>query len=263
MGHDCTYGEYDGMKRYTISYHESSLRNNNFKPPVLVYVECQDAPDSIAVNSTTSMTLKTTYVELSDYHPYVNSWLSIENGSVKDSEGHYMPFWSTGKAIASGASDSLKVSFKFPTDPKNGDTQKLNWHTDAADYTWTYTFKAGESDEDADTIGDDKDDEDDIVVDQVKNVKLTNKKVRRLYISYSKVSGAKGYQIRYCTKKSMKGAKKLNTKALKGYFKKSGKKVSFKKGKTYYAQVRAYKTDSSGQKVYGKWSARKKVKIKK
>ena len=35
------------------------------------------------------------------------------------------------------------------------------------------------------------------------------------------------------------------------------------KGKTYYVKVRAYKTDSTGQAVYGKYSAVKKVKIKK
>ncbi len=36
-----------------------------------------------------------------------------------------------------------------------------------------------------------------------------------------------------------------------------------KKNKTYYVKVRAYKKDSQGKKVYGSYSAVKKVKIKK
>ena len=36
-----------------------------------------------------------------------------------------------------------------------------------------------------------------------------------------------------------------------------------KKGKTYYVKVRAYKKDSANSKVYGSYSAVKKVKIKK
>lgn len=132
-------------------------------------------------------------------------------------------------------------------------------------YAWIYTYNAsGSSDDDATTIGDDTDDEDDIVVGQVKNVKLTNKKVKRIYISYSAVSGAKSYEIQYATNKKLSGAKKLTTTATKGYFKNAkGKKATFKKGKTYYVRVRAYAKDSSGDKVYGKWSAIKSVKIKK
>ena len=36
-----------------------------------------------------------------------------------------------------------------------------------------------------------------------------------------------------------------------------------KKGKTYYVRVRAYKKDSTGRKVYGKYSKVMKVKITK
>ena len=62
----------------------------------------------------------------------------------------------------------------------------------------------------------------------------------------------------------MSGAKKMKASTTKGYFKNAkGKKATFKKGKTYYVQVRAFAKDSSGEKVYGPWSAKKKVKIKK
>lgn len=39
--------------------------------------------------------------------------------------------------------------------------------------------------------------------------------------------------------------------------------TSLKKKKKYYIQVRAFGYDSSDKKVYGKWSAKKSVKINK
>ena len=36
-----------------------------------------------------------------------------------------------------------------------------------------------------------------------------------------------------------------------------------KKGKTYYVRIRAYKVDSTGKKVYGKYTSVKKVKVSK
>lgn len=54
----------------------------------------------------------------------------------------------------------------------------------------------------------------------------------------------------------------------KSVTKKTTSKTSFtltklKKGKTYYVRVRAYKVDSTGKKVYGKYTSAKKVKITK
>ena len=88
---------------------------------------------------------------------------------------------------------------------------------------------------------------------QVKNLKLT-KGSKRFKASWKKVSGAKGYQVRYSLKKNMKGAKTKTVKATKATIK------SLKRGKTYYVQVRAYKT-SGGKKHYGSWSAKKKIKV--
>ena len=75
---------------------------------------------------------------------------------------------------------------------------------------------------------------------------------------WKKSSLAKGYQIRYSTKKSMKGAKTIN---VKGAFKQS-KKVKRLKSKTkYYVQVRAYA--KVGGKLYtSSWSKKKAVKTK-
>ena len=75
-------------------------------------------------------------------------------------------------------------------------------------------------------------------------------------VKVNKVSGAKGYQLRYATNSKMSRAKTSN-------FTSTSKKISGLKAKTnYYVQVRAYKADSKGKKIYGAWSAAKKVKTK-
>lgn len=87
--------------------------------------------------------------------------------------------------------------------------------------------------------------------------KLQNVKGKNLQVTIKKVSGAAGYQVRYATNSSMKSAKTVTVK-------KSTKATisKLKKGKKYYVQVRAYKTDSAGKKVYGSWSKTKNIKIK-
>lgn len=67
---------------------------------------------------------------------------------------------------------------------------------------------------------------------------------------WSKVFAASGYQIRYCSKSSMKGAK---VKTIKGMAKNSIKISKLSKKKKYYVQVRPYKK-SGNKTVYGKWS---------
>lgn len=85
--------------------------------------------------------------------------------------------------------------------------------------------------------------------------KLKKRSGRKLEVTIRKVSDAKGYQIRYSTKSSMKSAKSVQTTTTK-------KTISgLKAGSTYYLQVRAYKLDSTKKKVYGKWSKSKKVTI--
>jgi len=89
---------------------------------------------------------------------------------------------------------------------------------------------------------------------------------------FSKVTGAKkaftakwatiskidGYQIRYSLKKNMSSAKTVKVSKTA-----TSKKIKKLKGKkTYYVQIRAYKT-INGKKVYSAWSAKKKVTTKK
>lgn len=87
--------------------------------------------------------------------------------------------------------------------------------------------------------------------------KLENKSGKKMKVTIQKVKDAKGYEIRYSTNSKLKSAKKSTststTKTLGG----------LKKNKKYYVQVRAYKTDSKGGKVYGAWSKTKSVKIRK
>lgn len=68
-----------------------------------------------------------------------------------------------------------------------------------------------------------------------------------------------GYQIRYSTSKSMKGAK---TKTAEGRAKSSLKIAKLKGGKKYYVQVRTYKK-AGGKTYYSSWSKAKTVRTAK
>lgn len=97
-----------------------------------------------------------------------------------------------------------------------------------------------------------------VKVKKTTGLKVMNTKGKNLVVRYSKVSGAKGYQITYATNsKFTKGKKVVNT------TKRTKTIQKLKKGKTYYVRVRAYKKDSTGRKVYGKYSTVKKIKITK
>ena len=259
------------------------------------YYECSVPPKSITAGKEVTLTLRTYTKNLNLGAKQVGysagqcmAEITEPNATSLSSVADYGYFYVKGttdtKYVGKTWSDnntpmdiSGTVVAKMPKaeDFKEGDRVSIYFSNyDAgigmAFYEWQYEFKESGSssstneDEDATTIGEDSDDEDDLVVGQVKNVKLTNKKVKRIYISFDKLSDATGYEIRYSTNKSFSGAKKLTTTSNKGYFKNSkGKKATFKKGKTYYVQVRAFAKDSDGSKVYGSWSAKKKVKIKK
>lgn len=90
--------------------------------------------------------------------------------------------------------------------------------------------------------------------------KLKNRKGKKLQVKFKKVFGADGYEIAYS--KGVNFGKKKTT--VKSY--NAAKNVrtikKLKKGKRYFVKVRAYKMNGT-QKVYGKWSQVKVVKIKK
>lgn len=93
---------------------------------------------------------------------------------------------------------------------------------------------------------------------RVKSIKLSGSQKGQMSVKIKSVKGAKGYQITYAENASFKkGKKTLDTT-------KFSKKISkLKKGRTYYVKVRAYKKDSCGKKIYGKYCKAKKITIKK
>ena len=87
--------------------------------------------------------------------------------------------------------------------------------------------------------------------------KATGKKRVKVTWAASK-DGRSGVQIRYSYKKGMKKAKTVTVKSAK-----AAKKVlkKLKRGKKVFIQVRAYEA-ANGQKTFGAWSAKAKVKVK-
>lgn len=89
-----------------------------------------------------------------------------------------------------------------------------------------------------------------------------NKKGKKLYVKWDKKKDVAGYEVQYSLKKNFSKAKKAKTK-IKSTVKNSITIKKLTRKKNYYVRVRAYKLDSAGNRVYGKWSKVKKVKIKK
>ncbi len=87
----------------------------------------------------------------------------------------------------------------------------------------------------------------------IKSCKAKKKKVK---LKLKKIAGVDGYQIKYSYKKNMKKAKSLTTSKVTKTIKK------LKSKKKVYIKVRAYKKDTSGNRVYGAWSKKIKVKVK-
>lgn len=93
-----------------------------------------------------------------------------------------------------------------------------------------------------------------IKVNKTKIVKVANSK-KKVALTWKKIKGVHGYEIRYSTKKSMKKAK---VKKIKKNVKKSNLK-KIKRGKLYFVQIRAYKKVEK-KFYYSKWSSKKKIK---
>ena len=87
-----------------------------------------------------------------------------------------------------------------------------------------------------------------ISVAKVKGKPKLKLKKGKIKLTFKKVNGADGYEVRYATNKKFKKSKKITVKAPKATLKK------LKKGKKYFVKVRAFKRDASSQKVYGAYS---------
>ena len=95
---------------------------------------------------------------------------------------------------------------------------------------------------------------------KVKIKSAKNKKKRKLTVKWKKVKGAAGYELQYSLKKFNSTNTEIKTKKIA---KTSITIKKLRKKKKYYIRVRAFKLDSAGNKVYGKWSKVKKVRINK
>lgn len=84
-----------------------------------------------------------------------------------------------------------------------------------------------------------------------------NKKKGKIALEWKKLTGVSGYQIQYAANRKFKKAKTQ-------WVKKKNKtyQIKIRKKKTYFVRIRAYKMNGKN-KVYGKWSKVKKVKVKK
>lgn len=76
----------------------------------------------------------------------------------------------------------------------------------------------------------------------------------KIYLQWSTVQGASGYQIRYCRKQTMK--KGVKYKNITGQAKSKMIINKLHRMKNYYVQIRAYKK-SETDVVYGAWSDKK------
>lgn len=85
-----------------------------------------------------------------------------------------------------------------------------------------------------------------------------NSKKKAVVIKWKKIDNVMGYEVSYALNKKFTKNKKAKTLSNTIFT-----AAKLKKGKTYYFRVRAYNQDSNGNKLYGKWSSVKKVKIKK
>lgn len=89
-----------------------------------------------------------------------------------------------------------------------------------------------------------------------KNLKVKNVKKKTAKLSWNKAANAEGYEV-YRSVKKKKGFKRVASVSGNSF-----KNKKLKKGKTYYYKVRSFNT-VNGKKVYSKFSAVKKVKIRK
>lgn len=97
-----------------------------------------------------------------------------------------------------------------------------------------------------------------ISVDRVKSLTLRTAGKDRIRLRFGKASGADGYLVKYSTSKDFKNSMtRVRTGRTNPLIR------NLKTGRTYYVKVRAYKTDSAGKSVYGKYSSVKKIRLDK
>lgn len=100
---------------------------------------------------------------------------------------------------------------------------------------------------------------------KIKNLSVKSKAKKKISVSWKKVNKVNGYQVQVANKKNFKG-KSIILKKFTKKAKLTVKSPKIKSKKSYFVRVRAYATYKNSKnktdKVYGKFSAKKRVKVK-
>lgn len=100
---------------------------------------------------------------------------------------------------------------------------------------------------------------------KIKNLTVKSKAKKKISVSWKKVSKVNGYQVQVAKKKDFK-KKNIVLSKFTSKAKLTAKSPKIKSKKAYFVRVRAYATYKDAKnkaiKVYGKFSAKKKVKVK-
>lgn len=178
-------------------------------------------------------------------------WNSDQTGKTVDGRVYTVNFKSNGGSSVSKQYVQYNKVIKKPSNPKRSKYTFAGWYTDSKlTKAWDFNtkIKSGKT-----LYAKWKK----ISLKQAVISKVQNVSGKKIKVTVKKVSGADGYQIQYSTKSNMKSAKTVTSS-------KKTKTISkLSKGKKYYVRVKAYKKDSTGKKVAGKWSKVKKVKVSK
>ena len=99
-----------------------------------------------------------------------------------------------------------------------------------------------------------------ITVSKASISKVSKSGTNGVTVQWKKVSGAAGYEVSVSTSsKFVSGSAQV--KLLTGGSLQSAAFTGLEKGKKYYCRVRAYKTDALGNRIYGKYSTVKTIKL--
>ena len=178
-------------------------------------------------------------------------WNSDQTGKTVDGRVYTVNFKSNGGSSVSKQYVQHNKTIKKPSNPKRSKYTFVGWYTDSKlTKAWDFNtkIKSGKT-----LYAKWKK----ISLKQAVISKVQNVSGKKIKVTVKKVSGADGYQIQYSTKSNMKSAKTVTSSKTTTTISK------LSKGKKYYVRVKAYKKDSTGKKVAGKWSKVKNLKVSK
>lgn len=178
-------------------------------------------------------------------------WNSDQTSKTVDGRVYTVNFKSNGGSSVSKQYVQYNKAIKKPSNPKRSKYTFAGWYTDSKlTKAWDFNtkIKSGKT-----LYAKWKK----ISLKQAVISKVQNVSGKKIKVTVKKVSGADGYQIQYSTKSNMKSAKTVTSSKTTTTISK------LSKGKKYYVRVKAYKKDSTGKKVAGKWSKVKNLKVSK